>query len=234
MDWVVDESTAIVKCLAHTGICEKNTPPENNTHWKISFQSSKSSAGEQFVLLDCRERAGIKRSGLHSHRHVFIVGPQSRSRSSELLRGGRVSIQRPLVGRRAQVLGRRGGLPQKGARAERGEGGREKGGARVAVAATARSSLPSSSPLPSPSPLLCVLVVVSTRPPDARTITQNAFDACQVSYGETCLRRLAQHRRLCFGIRVRQRRQSSPPRLSPRRPFKGRFSEGRQGRAASV
>ena len=28
-----------------TGVCDKNTPPENDTHWNISFQSTKSGAG---------------------------------------------------------------------------------------------------------------------------------------------------------------------------------------------
>ena len=32
----------------------KNTPPENNTHWNISFQSTKSGAGKQFLPLDFR------------------------------------------------------------------------------------------------------------------------------------------------------------------------------------
>ena len=35
-------------------------PPENTTHCNISFQSTKSGAGEQFLLLDCRARACAK------------------------------------------------------------------------------------------------------------------------------------------------------------------------------
>ena len=38
----------------------KNTSPEKNTRWKISFQSTKPRAGEQFLLLDCRARACAK------------------------------------------------------------------------------------------------------------------------------------------------------------------------------
>ena len=38
----------------------KNTPPENNTHWKIGFQITKSGPGLQFLLLDCRPRACSK------------------------------------------------------------------------------------------------------------------------------------------------------------------------------
>ena len=43
-----------------TDVCEKNTPPEINSHWSISFQSAKSVAGEQFLLLACRARACAK------------------------------------------------------------------------------------------------------------------------------------------------------------------------------
>ena len=45
---------------APSGVCEKNTPPEKNTCGKISFQSTKSGAGEQFLLQDCRARACAK------------------------------------------------------------------------------------------------------------------------------------------------------------------------------
>ena len=47
----------------------KNTPPENNTHWNVSFQSTISGAGEQFLLWDCRARACAKKECLlHRHR----------------------------------------------------------------------------------------------------------------------------------------------------------------------
>ena len=39
-----------------------NTPPENDAHWKISFQSTNSGAGEQFMLLDCMAKARVKGS----------------------------------------------------------------------------------------------------------------------------------------------------------------------------
>ena len=38
----------------------KNTPPEKNTQWSTSFQSTESGAGKQFLLLDCRARACAK------------------------------------------------------------------------------------------------------------------------------------------------------------------------------
>ena len=57
----------------HTGVCERTTPPKNHTRWSVSFQKTKSGAGEQFLLLDCKARAcakimflsgtGIKRRG---------------------------------------------------------------------------------------------------------------------------------------------------------------------------
>ena len=38
----------------------KNTPPENKTLGNISFQSTKSGSGEQFLLQDCRAMADTK------------------------------------------------------------------------------------------------------------------------------------------------------------------------------
>ena len=46
-------------CRQGAGVCE-NTPPENETLWKISFQSTKSGAGEQFLPLDGIARARIR------------------------------------------------------------------------------------------------------------------------------------------------------------------------------
>ena len=53
----------MIRCVVtpyHTSVCEKNTPSENNRHWNISFQITKSGAGEQFLPLDCRARARRK------------------------------------------------------------------------------------------------------------------------------------------------------------------------------
>ena len=44
----------------HTGVCEKNTPPEKNTGGEISFESTESGAGEQFPPLDCKVDAHVK------------------------------------------------------------------------------------------------------------------------------------------------------------------------------
>ena len=44
----------------HTGVVEKDTPTEKNTHWNLSFQRTKSGAGGQLLLLDRRARARIK------------------------------------------------------------------------------------------------------------------------------------------------------------------------------
>ena len=44
----------------HTGVCEQNTPPENDYLGNISLQSAKSGAGEQFLPLDCRAEVHLK------------------------------------------------------------------------------------------------------------------------------------------------------------------------------
>ena len=49
-----------LSCGRNTGVCEKSTPPEKSTHRNTSFQSTKSGAGEQFLLLHCRARACAK------------------------------------------------------------------------------------------------------------------------------------------------------------------------------
>ena len=36
---------------SHPGVCEKNTPSDKKTGWKISFESTQSGAGLQFLLL---------------------------------------------------------------------------------------------------------------------------------------------------------------------------------------
>ena len=43
--------------LLHTGVCEKNIPPDRKTCGKTSLKNTKSGAGEQFLLLDCRAKA---------------------------------------------------------------------------------------------------------------------------------------------------------------------------------
>ena len=42
------------------GVCEKNTPPDEKTGWKVSFESTKSSAGLQLPLLGRMARARRK------------------------------------------------------------------------------------------------------------------------------------------------------------------------------
>ena len=59
----------------HAGVCEKNTPPEKNTRWTTSFQSTKSGAGLQFLLWDCRARAcAQKECFVHrSQYHIYVI-----------------------------------------------------------------------------------------------------------------------------------------------------------------
>ena len=46
--------------VTKAGVCDKNTPPEKGTGRTIRLQSTKSEAGEQFLLLDCRAEARVK------------------------------------------------------------------------------------------------------------------------------------------------------------------------------
>ena len=49
----------------------KKTPPEKNTLEHISFDNTKSGAGEQFLLLDCRARSCAKKEcSFHRHRYA--------------------------------------------------------------------------------------------------------------------------------------------------------------------
>ena len=57
-------------------VCEKNTPPENHIRGKISFQSTKSGAGEQFLLLDCKARAFAKGMCIY----IYIYRERERAR----------------------------------------------------------------------------------------------------------------------------------------------------------
>ena len=52
---------------AHTGVCEKHTPPWRRTLWKIGFQSTKSGARMRFLPLDCLAKA--RAEGVFFHRH---------------------------------------------------------------------------------------------------------------------------------------------------------------------
>ena len=45
---------------AYTDVCEKNTPPDKKTGWKISPENTKSGAGLQFLLLGRRATALVK------------------------------------------------------------------------------------------------------------------------------------------------------------------------------
>ena len=49
----------------HTSVCDKKQPPDNNNLGKISLQSAKSGAGEQFLPLDSRAE-------VHLIRGVFL------------------------------------------------------------------------------------------------------------------------------------------------------------------
>jgi hypothetical protein len=56
-----------------TGVCEKDTPREKNTHSNLSFQSTKSSTGEQPLLLDCRATyCGTKHVVTDNPAHIII------------------------------------------------------------------------------------------------------------------------------------------------------------------
>ena len=54
-----------------TGVCEKNTPPEQKTHGKLRFQNTKSEAGEQFLLLCRKAEALAKRTFVHRHQYSY-------------------------------------------------------------------------------------------------------------------------------------------------------------------
>ena len=59
------------KLSYHTGVCAKNTPPDEKTCGNISLQNTKSGAGEQFLLLCCGAKARSK--GVLFHRHLHHV-----------------------------------------------------------------------------------------------------------------------------------------------------------------
>ena len=68
------------------------TPPENNTRWNISFQSAKSGAGEQFLLLDCRARA-CQKECLSNPSPISAFG--EKSPHLRLLRVSKLSLSNP-------------------------------------------------------------------------------------------------------------------------------------------
>ena len=57
-----------------TGVCEKNTPPEKNTGWKISFENTKSRAGLQFLLVGRMAKARAKRSVFFTDTGIRLFG----------------------------------------------------------------------------------------------------------------------------------------------------------------
>ena len=56
----------------YTGVCEKNTPPDKISPRSASFQSPKSCAGEQFLLLDCRAKASTK-GVLYIYIYIYLL-----------------------------------------------------------------------------------------------------------------------------------------------------------------
>ena len=63
----------------HTGVCEKNTPPEKRTLGKIGFRSTKSGAGEQFLPLECKAKACAKAVSFSETPVRITEGPGPRS-----------------------------------------------------------------------------------------------------------------------------------------------------------
>ena len=59
--------------LPAQGVCEKNTPLEKKTGWKISSENTKSVAGLQFLLLGRMAKAQVKGVFFHRHRHHDAV-----------------------------------------------------------------------------------------------------------------------------------------------------------------
>ena len=55
------------------GVCENNTPPERKILGNISLKDTKSGAGEEFMLQDCRARACSKGVFFHRHGYLFHV-----------------------------------------------------------------------------------------------------------------------------------------------------------------
>ena len=82
--------------LPQTHRClQKSTPPEKSTRRNICFQSAKSGAGEQFLLLDCRART--------SAQGVFLF-TDTVSNATVLRRSTSTSTQTVLVALIAQLV----------------------------------------------------------------------------------------------------------------------------------
>ena len=63
-----------------TGVLtNKNTPPDKTTGWNICFESTKSEAGLQFLLLGCMAKANVKGQLLFTDTSMtegVILGPK--------------------------------------------------------------------------------------------------------------------------------------------------------------
>ena len=71
-----------------TGVCEKNTPPDKKTGWNISFESTKSGAGLQFLLLGRMAKA-------HGKGVFLLQTPAYRTRPSRDTTKKRTTATRP-------------------------------------------------------------------------------------------------------------------------------------------
>ena len=60
------------KAVKATGVCEQNIPPERDILRKTGFQSTKSWAGEQFLLQDYTAKAGMKGECLFADTGMII------------------------------------------------------------------------------------------------------------------------------------------------------------------
>ena len=54
-----------------TSVCERSIPPDKKTGGKRSFEKTKLGAGEQFLPLDCRAKAGAQ--GVFSQTPVALL-----------------------------------------------------------------------------------------------------------------------------------------------------------------
>ena len=90
-----------IACSAHpvlhypstTGVCKRNTPLEKKTPGKIGFQSAKSEAGEQFLLLGRMAKAHLKGAFFHRHRYAHVC---------VCVRGAQISVSNALYPLRAR------------------------------------------------------------------------------------------------------------------------------------
>ena len=74
------DSSCCSKAQYHTGVSEKNTPPDKRTGWKISFESTKSGAGLQFRFLGRMAKARAK--GMISFTDTGSTSPRDRAHRS--------------------------------------------------------------------------------------------------------------------------------------------------------